>query len=390
MTAISPRRSALALAVAGALLAAGCAPALAGGRRVAADASALSMLSSGQVAGRSAVPWRLVGPGWTLAVADTAPLNVAQHAHVLLIDPHGGEYAIFSWPTLVNPRFVDLLDWSGDRQRALFELTSSPGTPRLDQLTLRTGALTSALIAPYLIPLTYTRPLGKQALALGENIGQSVARISIAGRVIKWLAPGHTFRNAVMSPDGQLIAAGTARAITFVSNAGGVVRQVAIPGANPAYGCNALRWWDAAAVLASCAKRLWLVPAGQGAPAALTKQPQTRLVDGWRAGASLFVQAFLPASTYPGCDVGLERQEADGSLVVVQAPGLGCSSGGVLASAGGRLLLLGQPGYAAGSLRWFDPATGKVQILYTPKSGTPGIVWAVAFGNGPPDQFFGG
>jgi hypothetical protein len=40
--------------------------------------------SAGQVAGRSAVPWRLVGPGWTLAVVDTAPANVLEHAQVVL------------------------------------------------------------------------------------------------------------------------------------------------------------------------------------------------------------------------------------------------------------------------------------------------------------------
>jgi hypothetical protein len=113
-------------------------------------------------------------------------------------------------------------------------------------------------------------------------------------------------------------------------------------------------------------------------------RPQTQLFEGWQAGKSLFVVTSLQWSLHPGCTAALKRQEADGSLVVVEAPGLGCNSGGVAASVGGRLLLLGfpfGPQQASGSLRWYNPATGKVRILYKAKSGTPGVVWLDPFGS---------
>jgi hypothetical protein len=389
MTVMSLRRSGPALAAAAALVAASCVPALASGGNTVAGARAPGMLQAGQVAGRSAVPWRLVGPGWTLAVAQTAPANVAQHVRVLLIDPRGGTYDVFTWPTPVSHGWVRLLDWSSAGWRALFELPAKGGAFRLDQLMLRTGTLTGAVLAPSVFPMTYTRPLGKQVLAIGGNFSNSIVRISLSGRVIKSLAPGRAFGQAVVSPGGQLVAAGMKRGVAFISNEGGVARQVGIRGANPTYGCSVVRWWDATHVLTLCAKRLWLVPAGHGAPVALTSQPQTQLMDGWRAGKSLFVQQFLSGSTHPGCEVGLKRQQADGSLVLVNVPGLGCSSGGVLASVGGRLLILGQPGDAGGSLRWFNPATGKIKILYKPEPGAEGIVFVVAFGEASADSLWG-
>jgi hypothetical protein len=392
------RRAGVIVASAG-VAAAGCGSASAAGHgglpaagragRAGAGQDALAMLPAGRVAGRSAVPWRLVGPGWTLAVVGTSAPDGEGHPKLLLIDPRGGWYVMYSWPAADNSHFMALIDWSGDRNRALFLLPGRNHTTLLGQLTLRTGQLATVTLSQNLYPASYTKPLGLQVLGTGGSSGLSLLRMSTTGQVIKWLAHGHTFGYPVMSPDGQVIAAGTtSRRVAFISNAGGVIREVAIPGADPTRGCQTVRWWNATTVLANCAKHLWLVPESGGAPTALTKRPQTQLVDAFLAGGRLYIQAEPSLVTYPGCGLGLERQQPDGSVVVLRVPGLGCSAG-VLATDGARLLLLGVGQTGFGSLRWYNPATGATQILYRPRPGGQGIGWAISFGDVGADHLFG-
>jgi hypothetical protein len=69
---------------------------------------------------------------------------------------------------------------------------------------------------------------------------------------------------------GRTLAAGATHGLWLVSNHGGVLRRLPVPGVSG--GCFPARWWTTAVILASCKaasngrERLWLVPAGGTSP----------------------------------------------------------------------------------------------------------------------------
>ncbi|MHB1596449.1 MAG: hypothetical protein ACYCU3_20015, partial [Streptosporangiaceae bacterium] len=349
-----------------------------------------AMLAAGRVGPRSAVPWSLVGPGWVLAdyTRTQLPRGVpvpARPVTLFLVDPRGGRYTMYRWPGTSRAASYALLDWSGDRTRALF-WARGPATRRtvLHQLQLATGAMTRFTLPAGTSPVGYTRPDGTNLLAIGTDHGRTVVqRYDLTGALAATLATGSSVAG---SPDGDILAVGTGTGIGVVSNAGGRTRRLRIPGMTARSGCHPVRWWDASTVLAGCgpmgssAQQLWLVPIGGAAPTALTPVratgPDYGDGDAWRLASGLYLQA-----AGAGCGTFLARQAADGSATPVAGLAVAGGVDVVLAVAGHRMLIRAGVGCPpSGSLIWLNPATGTGRNLLAAPPGAFGVTEAVAYG----------
>jgi hypothetical protein len=346
-------------------------------------AVAAAGLRAGQTGARSAVPWRHVGPGWVLAMYWSGRFVFAGKpkaaAPVLyLFDPAGGRYRIRQWPVTRNP--PSLMDWSGDKTRALV----STSTSTMEQVVLATGKLNFFRLPGQAAAIGYTRPRGLGVLGFRtEKSGFELARYRLDGELAKELVPDAQTDTAVYSPSGATLAVGARRGVWLVSNDGGVIRTLPIPGATGR--CFASRWWNSQVILASCTaagsrSRLWLVPAGGSKPTPLTAQrgkhsPDHGDLGAWRLHGRLYLQAM----TYEG-DGRIFRQAADGqaiSVTVPRTPG----NNWIDAARGPRLLISAiTPCYEGSSLLWYSPATGREVRLISRPPGRQGVLGSVSYG----------
>jgi TolB protein len=350
-------------------------------------------LGPGQVGTLAQVPWGQIRAGWALAEYTTGSSQVAGPVTLYMLDPEGGMYRLYRWPTTTQPWF--LLAWSGDKTRVLLQQLGT-SQPTLHQLTLATGQITTFTLPSTVTQvLGYTRPDGKNILVAQNGI----ARYSLTGAFQVQLGPGGTqYATAVSSRDGltEVVSGGTG--VALVSNAGGMVRWLPVPGADAkAGGCMPVRWWNASDVLAACLpsqmsvpeEQLWLVPVSGAPPTALTPPRSGGSdfgdIDAWQLPTGLYLQAL------PGCGSPfIVKQAADGSLQAVTVPG---SSGGdvVIATTTADSMLIRQPRECdpGSSLTWFNPATGVVQPVLTAQPNSTGVVAAVAYnpdGDQPPSH----
>jgi hypothetical protein len=78
---------------------------------------------------QAAVPWRAAGPGWSVVEYTTAALpSAAKHpgkSIFYLVSPAGRKYAFYVTSHAAAYPKLNLVDWSGDRQRILVERDSS-------------------------------------------------------------------------------------------------------------------------------------------------------------------------------------------------------------------------------------------------------------------------
>ncbi|HEY6275711.1 MAG TPA: hypothetical protein VIX86_05220 [Streptosporangiaceae bacterium] len=398
----SPARPRLLLAVLAvlALLAAACGPAHAtGGSGPAAGATspaarstaATAPLPAGRVGPRSAVPWTRVGPGWVLAQyttsgnPDTGTPGPARPVDLYLVDPAGGRYLMYRWPAGQGQQW-QLVDWSGDKARALFQIG---GTATVVQLALAQGTMSRFSLPVNVSAQAYTLPEGTNLLAVTQPPGAGPAeleRFDLTGALRATLARGPDIGRPASSADGTTLAVGASTGVELVSNAGGRPRLLRVPGVDRRLGCSAVRWWDASTLLAQCiparasAPQLWLVPDGGGAPSSLTpvrsgRGPDLGDINAWRLPSGLYVQALGPCGTE-----FIARQAANGSLTQVSIAGTS-GNNRVLGVTGGRMLVQAQVGCpGSSSLLWLDPATGAAQTLLAPARGQRGVLGAVPYG----------
>ena len=345
-------------------------------------------VAAAHVSPRSTVPWRRVGPGWVLAqywpgrYADPGRA-IAAPVTMYLIDPTGRRYLIRRWAATKKP--LGLIDWSGDKTRALL-FDSASG--RLEQLTLATGRV-SHIGPPAQVPwftLSYTRPAGHGLLGFRQIHGTSqVVRLSLTGRLVKVLASGSHDGTAVYSSSGRTIAVAGATGLQLVSTNGGVIRRLPVPHTGSS-GCRPSRWWNSRIILASCVargaprSRLWLVPASGARPRPLTPQhgphsPDPGDFTAWATPDGLYLQA----ATRSG-HVLIFQQRANGTVRAIKAPG--SANFNWIASAHGSRLLVNQaaPCAAADSVLWFNPATGREQSLIKAPRGRAGALGFVPYG----------
>jgi hypothetical protein len=335
-------------------------------------------LGSGLVGSRSAVPWRRVGAGWVLAEywpgrrAGVAK-PVAAAVTLYLIDPAGGRYQLYRWPVTASP--PELIDWSGDKARALL---GSGGA--LEQLRLATGKVSHLRLPGKAQVIGYTHPNGNSLLGWRQTRSHvQLAQYQLTGQLAGILASGLPGIAAVYSATGAMLAAQGQAGIRLVSTDGGVIRTLTVPDASD--GCFPSRWWSPAIILASCQatahshERLWLVPADGAEPTPLTRSPGPNVFGAWRVPGSLYVQTLDSSG-----EGRILRQAPDGSLTPVTVPGT-AGNNLVVQAVGARLLVSAHsPCFGSGSLLWFTPSTHQEQTLISPPSGMAGVIGVVPYG----------
>ncbi len=376
---------------------------------------AVQMLAAGKTGSLSAIPWTLVGPGWTLAEMSSAPAGSGQSGTITtyLVDPQGGKYTINT--STGNP--PELLGWSGNGQNALLAVQPSPGASlTYDLLSLTTGS-TSALPLPSgVTAVGFTRPDGLNILAVNQTASafqlerfnlQGTYQATIgslpvkAGSTPNWATCG-TFCGALSSPNGLYAVWGVdGDEMQFLSNASGqpVIRRLTVPDSGSPPSCAPVTWWNSTTVLANCAvtgeqyvSRLWLVPTSGSAPTALTPPSGSGsgsgvLIGAWQAAGAVYVNS-TDAAQCPSAPSGPGGMSVDtvssGSLQPLTVAGTTNNHTAVVSAVDGQLLVLAQtscPGSSA--LLWLSPSTGATQTLLPAPAGQTGVVWAVPYGNGP-------
>lgn len=346
------------------------------------------------VQGRAQVPWSTVGTGWELAEYDAGPAGKTAPVTLYLISPAGVRYSMHTW----NGRGVIpyLVAWSGDKTRALLGVLGS----QYEQVNLKTGTLTTGKLAAGADPQGYTLPGGQDILGVTEGVSSghtigTVARYSLAGKLLKVLTRGEDETSAVYAPNGATLAVSGPTGLELASNAGGVIRLLPVPRTDPSLGCTPTRWWNPTTVLAEClakgtyTPRLWLVPVNGSKPVALTPQrgsagPDLGDIGAWRLSSGLYVQGLTGCGT-----MQIFRQAANGSIKMVNVPHTSGNNNQVVTASGTRLLVHAQtacPGSA--SLLWFNPATHAEQWLLRAPASAAGVIAVVAYNSTENEQSF--
>lgn len=386
------------------------------------------MLAAGHTGGRAAVPWSLVGPGWTLvdySAASTSDIQAAGYT-IYLVDPEGGKYLIRQLPA--GPQ--TLLAWSGNASMALLGSPSEPaeaggqvaygayvpatggGQLGYSLLDVRTGQVSPLSLPSNVFLAGFTKPDGLNILAIRETSAEfQLRRYNLQGvfqaNLIKLHRPAGVAADvcssacaAISSPDGLTAVWGVAGAeMELVSNAGGLIRKLHVPDSGKPPSCVPVSWWNATTVLANCAapdqpaadsERLWLVPDDGATPTPLTAASGQQSGDGflrsaWQAGGQVYATQTTAAqcASAPSGPVGLGivQVSAAGSTAAVDVQGSTNDYNNVVAGVGSRLLVLSQAACRGpSSLAWLTPATGAADVLLTAGAGQLGVVAAARFG----------
>jgi hypothetical protein len=381
---------------------------------------AVQMLGAGKTGNLSAIPWSLIGTGWTLAEVSTAqpgPDGTATSGGTVttyLVDPVGGKYQIQSSP---GPAPV-LLGWSGNAQEALFEVppgSSSTGVG-YELLSLTTGSMSALSLPAGVSAVGFTRPDGLNILAVNQTATayqlerfnlQGTYQATIGSLPVKqgvtpnWPDCGMEC-GALSSPTGLYAVWGVAGdEMQLVSNAGGpVIRRLSVPDSGSPSSCVPVTWWSTDAVLASCGvtgqpsdvARLWLVPADGTTPTPVTDASGSpsgtgTLTGAWQAAGAVYVNStdFAECASAASGPGGLAAATVSGgSLRQLSVRGTTNNHTSVVSAVDGRLLLLAEtscPGSSA--LLWLNPSTGATQTLLSAPASEVGVVAAAPFGLGP-------
>jgi TolB protein len=329
----------------------------------------------------SAVPWKSVGAGWVLAEHSTGTSTNLGTTTLELVSPSGAKYALYTWGKSATPP-PPLVAWSPSKTEVLLQVLNKnhQTTGVFDRLNLLTGTMSTFKLASTTI-VSYTRPTGLQILA--EQIkptatawSATVERVTKAGQLVKALVTENVIGPwglaPVYAPDGASVAFDAKTGVAVVSNAGGAVEKLPVPGVNKSLGCGPARWWNSGTILASCAGRLWLVPANGAKPRALT--PARGPIDsGGNTDLGDFAAWQLPSGLYlnsaGACgSVVVNRQNANGSITTLHIPGL--ADPWIMTAVGPRLLIHspgcggGPGGFPGAAVAWYNPATKAEQVLF--------------------------
>jgi TolB protein len=327
------------------------------------------------------VPWNRVGAGWVLTqYTSAAAMGRTGPAELYLISPSGTRYQLARWP---DWRFApQLIAWSPDGQRALFQVFSGKGGAEV--LTLATGQVSTFVMQGEANPIGFTTPRGLNIVAgQPSGSGTSLARYSLSGRLLQRL--GNSADGQVLyAPSGTEFATGTSTGLKLVSNGGALIRNLPVRGTS-ANSCNPVRWWSSGTILASCVPpnsaipQLWLVPVSGAHPAALTPPRKVSSgdlgdLDAWQLPSGLYLQSAGPCAV-----LQIFKQSRNGSITLVTVPHT-ASDNRVLTSFGSRLLIQA-PTSCTGSdsLLWFNPVTHAEQWLIRAPSNVIGVASAIPF-----------
>ncbi len=337
------------------------------------------------------MPWSKVGPGWELAEysagrppGEGGGAVKAYPVTLYLISPAGVRYPMHTW--VADAAVPYLIAWSGDKTRALLGLTGS----KYEQLTLATGKLTAGQLPGRAQPEGYTLPDGLNILGGTEGstgtAPSTIARYSLAGQLLKVLTGGVNEGTAVYAANGTVLAVSGSKGLELVSNVGGVIRSLPVPGTDSRVGCTPTRWWNSTTVLAECtasdsnAPRLWLVPTSGKRPTALTPQrsgasPDLGDIGAWQLASGTYLQALGACGT-----LQIFRQAANGSITPVVPAHTAGQDNRIVTALGARLLIDAQTGCPGSeSLLWYNPATKAEQWLLRTPADVAGVIGVLAY-----------
>jgi hypothetical protein len=349
-----------------------------------APATQARVLGAGQTGTRASVPWSKVGPGWALALFSRStggegikPTNGSSTLY--LVDPKGGRYSLVNWAAGSAATQLQLLGWSGDTRRALFTASGADNTEQVYQVQLRTGRISDFILPRGVTAIGYTRPDGLNILAAkGQSYGAgTLERYSLSGKPQRSLARVYDISQVAYQPGGATLAGGESNGLALISNVGGVIRRLPVPGVK--YGCEPVRWWTASKILASClvtsapGPQLWLVPANGSRPAALTPVRTHPTFDAgdfdaWQLSSGLYLDGYGACGT-----LVIGKQPAHGAEQQVNVPGADSSL--IVTATRSSLMVERINGCNPGvSLVWFNPATRKMTVAIATHGNQHGVV----------------
>jgi hypothetical protein len=318
------------------------------------------LLALGAELPASQIPWKQVGPGWTLATWNPTPdlhpgqtppagQPTAAPLTLYLLDPAGVRYAITTIPLAPpseghTPRLVD---WSGDGRHALFEDEyAAGGHGTITEVDLATGVKQTFPGSCCSASFGYSRPTG-QAILLSNTATSNgdyrtrrftLERIDRSGTkqltfpTDRLGAGGKYTGQYLQTPDGKQLVLGADNGMVVVGNEGVVARQLPMPGQRSS--CSPVRWWTSTVILAACSvpppippapagsseSQLWQVPLAGAAPTALT--PLSNVKDpGYQNAWQLPSGTFLEPGGCGG-DRLLTRMGNDMQITQVTVPGV--------------------------------------------------------------------
>lgn len=363
------------------------------------------MAARGVEAGVGDIPWPQVGGGWMLAMwspvegsrgellPDGRPPQENSATSLYLVNPQGGRYLITTLAAPADGVSPQLVDWSGDGDRALF-YSEADRLGTVTEVDLHTGEHRSFTVKDgFGATPRYTRPEGKAViLSRSPTVDDSAMLDRVSRDGAHQLSYpldrlGGEFTGEYLSaPDGTHLVVGTEAGLAIVGNDGAVGAVLPIEGVSR---CTPERWWDATTVVTSCfaadhsGSRLWLVDVDGGEPTALTA-----LIDGvngavlgagaaWDTPAGIFVQG------YGSCGLALlARLDAFGALPTeVTVPEVDeDSSVVVVGTHDGHLDLKASVACGTGqSLLDYDPAARTSTVLLGGDVNGGGVIKALAY-----------
>jgi hypothetical protein len=358
----------------------------------ASNASARPLAARGVESSADSIPWEQVGPGWVLATWSPLaghrpgymPTNEPDPSTVsmtlYLVDPEGGRYPITTFPPTKDAP-PQLIDWSGDKNRALFTTIGAAGAIEVD---LHTGKQTPIALADRSADPRYTLPDGKALLLTsgGYQKPATLTRVDLTGKQQLSYPVAPDYSGVLSTPDGTQLVVGTDTGLALMGNDGKPGRALLVAGPNR---CRPLRWWDAdSTVLAKCgdgASQLWRVPIDGGAPSALTavndgqKGPDYGDANAWQLPAGTFLQDLGACGV-----IYLAKLNADGTTTEVNVPDVQAGSIEVIGVNGNSLRLHARAACGGGlSIVDYDPSTNVSSVLLGPPINGGGVIDAVAF-----------
>ncbi|WP_264033075.1 hypothetical protein [Mycobacterium fragae] len=352
------------------------------------------------------IPWSHVGPGWMLAEwtpatshrpgempAPNEPTWDKVATTLYLVDPAGGRYPIITFPPGSTARLVD---WSGDRSRALFDV-AKPGSMTggtVISVDLRNGKQIAFPVGKG-GPIGYARPDGTAVLINQGRYRDDpglLERVDLAGKPELTYPLGKDYTGGVLAtPDGAQLVLGTSKGLALMGNDGTPGKELPVPGKLST--CSPIRWWSSTVVLARCrdatrfssAGQLWQVPIDGTAPTALTAVNSAQGddpgfagdygdVDAWQLPSGTFLQSLGACGT-----MFLSRLTPDGHTTRVKVPGVS-SSVHVNGVSGDKLVLVAKAGCGGGtSLLTYDPVANTHTVLLGPTVNGGSVVEAIVY-----------
>jgi hypothetical protein len=326
----------------------------------------------------SQIPWASVGRGWMLTnwAPAAAPSAHYKVLYLVLSNQAGQRYIVMKESGPLAR--ADLLDWSGDAQRALFDIETNSGVTTLYVVDLRTGAVANTFVVPTSATdnfqtAGFTRPQGLAIVVDTYTTHAILTRYSLGGQAeavypTAFSSVGRANGSWLYSPEGTELVLGAVHGLAFVSNGGTPLAQLPLKGSSY---CTPQRWWSATVVLATCSvgahseTRLFEFHVGEQSPDALTRvnvPPDDGDLSGWRVSGRVYVQVAS------ACGYVYLARLVGAAPIMVNVPGVPSGHSVYVLGASNTALALETSIACQGHpvIGWYTPQSNSIRIVFGP------------------------